>query len=608
MLLTRATPTSRMLSVLFLCTIACGVHGSFFIQENGVLVPSSSEYHAYDDSWSVNFNNVDAVDFDILVFEVCREQPCPSQFDEVSELLDCAGLIDHFNDSTWYNQYISEQISLRGICQSIHDRNDELQIGANAVLLHGDGRPWLSVRQPLALEFLNEEHMLELWTLRVNASDGSMETSRLVREIVVRVTQVLKLQRVFALHQSVMRIFFASPEQSSITFGVQNPCSARGYAAPDFGGVAQRFLDGRERCMWTCRMDMWRQPYNSIPATRQQLNSSHPDFASLDPKYACAVLPKQWVAVFFGFELDTRMLPTSHEYTQVLYDALDSMARSIEKRLATQGGTVLVSLGVHDSLYHTVSFRDQLREKSETACLLTQCHSKWFPNADGWNNEHFVYARRTFEGAANTPGSFMDSILSERFLGGNFLGFNFGLGDAAEPAAEPAHGLFDGSFVAPPASEHGTRLGTLHRQARRAASLRRRTMHLNKLQVDGVVISDDVLALFDSAYRLKIISNLRNVVRAQGDVLNNFSPMMQISQVEDFDISNVLGFVDPENNPLKTHTVTEVSYSNSNYLIVVVSISLIITSVLLLVCVSFLRDVLEKREMRHYETQDTSAY
>jgi hypothetical protein len=93
-----------MLSVLFLAMfIACGVHGSFFIQENGVLVPSSSEYHAYDDSWSVNFNNVDAFDFDILVFEVCWEQPCPSQFDEVSELLDCAGLIDHFNDSTWYN-------------------------------------------------------------------------------------------------------------------------------------------------------------------------------------------------------------------------------------------------------------------------------------------------------------------------------------------------------------------------------------------------------------------------------------------------------------------------------------------------------------------------
>jgi hypothetical protein len=556
----------------------------------------------------VNFNNVDAVDFDILVFEVCREQPCPSQFDEVSELLDCAGLVDHFNDSTWYNQYISEHISLHGICQGIHDRSDELQIGANAVILHGDGRPWLNIRQPLAMEFLNDEHMLELWTRRVNASDGLMETSRLVREIVVRVTQVLKLQRVFALHQSVMRVFFAAPEQSSITFGVQNPCSARGYAAPDFGGVAQRFLDGRERCMWTCRMDRWRQPYNSIPATRQQLNSSHPDFAALDPKYACAVLPNQWVAVFFGFELDTRMLPTEHEYTQVLYDALDSMARSIEKRLATQGRTVLVSLGVHDSLYHTVSFREQLREKSETACLLTQCRSQWFPSADGWNNEHFVYARRTSEGA---PGSFMDSILSERFLGVNFLGFNFGLGDAAEPAAEPVPGLVDGSFVAALANEHGTRPRTLRRQAPRTTSLRRRTMHLNKLQVDGVVLSDDVLALFDSAYRLNMISNLRKVVRAQGDVLESFSPMMQISQVEDFGVSNVLGFVDPENNPLKKPSPQDasvVSYSDSNYIIVVVSISLIITSVLLLVCGSFLREVLEKRESRHRETQYTSAY
>jgi hypothetical protein len=135
MLFTRTTPTSRMLSVLFLTLfVACGVHGSFFIQENGVLVPSSSEYQAYDDSWSVNFNNVDAVDFDILVFEVCREQPCPSQFDEVSERLDCAGLIDHFNDNTWYNQYVSGQISP-------------------------------------ALEFLNDEHMLELWGMSTRAKD-----------------------------------------------------------------------------------------------------------------------------------------------------------------------------------------------------------------------------------------------------------------------------------------------------------------------------------------------------------------------------------------------------------------------------------------------------
>jgi hypothetical protein len=319
-------------------------------------------------------------------------------------------------------------------------------------------------------------------------------------------------------------------------------------------------------------MDLCRQPYNSIPATRQQLNSSHPDFAALDPKYACAVLPKQWVAVFFGFELDTRMLATSHEYTQVLYDALDSMARSIEKRLAKPGRTVLVSLGVHDSLYHTVSFRDQLREKSETACLLTQCHRKWFPSAYGWNNEHFVYARRTFESAVS--GSFTDYIFSEQFLGLNFLGFNFRLGDGAEPLQS----LVDWPFVAPLANEHDARPRTIRRHGPRITSLRRRTMHLNKLQVDGVVISDDVM---------------RKEVRAQGDVLDSFSPTMQISQVEDFDISNVLGFVDPEQNPLKKHTpqdATAVSYcSDSNYLIVVVSISLIITSVLLLVCGRFVR-------------------
>jgi len=599
----RAPPAS-MSALLPALILACGVQGSFVIEENGVLVPSSSEYHAYDDSWRVNFNNVDAVDFDVLVFEVCREEPCPSQLDELSELIDCSGLIDLFNDSSWYNQQVSEQISLSGLCQSIHDNDDELQIGANSVLLDGDGRPWLSVRQPLAVEFLNNEHMLQLWTQRVNASDAPMNTSRLVREVVLRVTQVLKLQRVFALHQSVVRVLFAAPTQSSITFGVQNPCTARGYAAPDFGGVARHFWDGRERCMWSCRMDLWRQPYNSIPATREQLNASHPDFAALDPKYACATIPKQWVAVFFGFELDTHMLATSHEYTQVLYDALDGMARSFEKRLAKQGQTVLVSLAVHDSLYHPVSFRDQLHEKTETSCMLTQCHSKWFPSARGWINEHFVYARRTV--AADIPG--YTSIV--HFFSEQFLGFSFrGVDNASEHTT--LQSLAGRPFLAQLANEYPPRTKTLRRHGPPVTAQRRRTMHLHKLQVDGVMLSDDVLALFDSTYRLNMISNLRQVVRAQGDALDSFSPTLQISQVEDFDISSVIGFVDPEQHPPQTPTpedATAPGYSSSNYIIVVVSISLIVTSVMCLVCVLFVREVCVKRHRRHRETQYESAH
>jgi hypothetical protein len=119
MLFARTTSTPRMLSVLLLVLfLTCDVHGSFVIHENGVLVPSSSEHHSYDDSWSVNFNNVDAIDFDILVYEVCREEPCPLQLDKLSELIDCAEFMNQFNDSAWYNQYVSEQVSMAFVVAS----------------------------------------------------------------------------------------------------------------------------------------------------------------------------------------------------------------------------------------------------------------------------------------------------------------------------------------------------------------------------------------------------------------------------------------------------------------------------------------------------------
>jgi hypothetical protein len=582
-----------LFDVFLVLVVHCAaVRRDFLIPENSILVPSSSEYHAYDDSWSVNFDNVNSVDFDLLVFEVCSENPCRMQLPHVSTLVDCAGLIEHFNNSGWHNQYISERVPFSSLCQLIHEKEDELQVLANSVLLDEAGRPWLAVRQPLALEFLNSEHMLGLWTEPVNASDAQTPD----RQLVLRVTQVLKLHSAFALHQAVVRVSFAPPRQSSLVIGVQNPCTARGYAAPDFGGVTQHFVDGRERCMWTCRMDLWRQPYNSIPPTREQLNSSHPDFAALHTKYACALIPKQWVAVFFGFELDTRMLTTLDAYTQVLYDALDHMAQRLEKNLASQGHTVLVSLAVHDSLYHTVSFRDQVHEKMQTSCMLTQCSNKWFPNALGWNNEHFLYARRS-RAAADAPRM---HVLSETILG--FLGFKVDAEQERTSAWSPVDRLFTDT------------LGDRAKTGKRGTGHRRRTMTLHKLQVDGVLLSDDLRALFDHTFRLNMISNLRNLVREEGIALSSFSETLQVSEVEDFDISNVIGFIDParaQTPPVRDATAGDATAGDATvqnsvhqrHAIVIVSIMLIFTSAIFFVCRYCARNVYENRRRRYNETE-----
>ena len=571
----------KVLVIMALLVQCAAVRRDFFMKENSIVVPSKSEYHAYDDSWSVSFENVNAVDFDLLIFEVCRQHPCPVKMDHMSALVDCAGLLDHFNtsrSSAWHNQFISKLVPFSSLCQLMHEKEDELQLLINSVLLDDVGSPWLTVRQPLALQFLNSEHMLGLWTEPVNASGAvnASDTRTPDRQLVVRVTQVLKLHSAFALHQAVVRVLFAVPVPSSLVFGVTNPCTARGFTAPEFGGVSLHFADGRDRCMWSCRVDLWQQPYNSVPATPSQLNSSHPDFAALHTKYACVAIPKEWVAVFFGFELDTHMLTTSDAYTQVLYDALDDMAQRLQQILSSHGHTVLVSLAVHDSLYHTVSFRDQVRQKISTSCMLTQCSATWFPDAVGWNNEHFLYARRS---TAHTP--LYESLL--RFMGVAVDSSYTGLSDLA-------HRPFAGRLAA----ERGT-------------AQRRRTMNLHKLQVDGVVLSDDLRALYDSTFRINMVSNLRTVVREQGDALDSFSATLQISQVEDFDISNVIGFADPAHvqRPPAAGDMEEPvrpePYSESSHMIVVVAIALIIASVMCLVCMLFVKEIVGNRRRRHYE-------
>lgn len=614
-----ATPRAsrRGMCVLFLVVLLVGgASGSFVIPENSVLLPSSSDYRAYENSWTVNFDNVNAVDFDILIVEVCRGQPCPVQLEAFSGLVDCDALVRTFNDSAWYNHYISSQIASSSslLCNNMHSGPDEVQMEANVILQDSDGRPWVILRQPLALEVVNDQDLLSRWGHEINSTDVGINTSRPVYEIVLRITQVLKLQRVFALHQSLVRVVVVTPTPSSMIFSVQNPCAARGYVAPEFGGVTLKEVNRRERCIWTCRVDLLRQPYNSVPPTREQLNSSHPDFAGVDPKYACLELPKDWAAVFFGFEIDTHMIATSDEYTQVLYDALDHMARGIQKEFANEGKAVLVALAVHDSVYHPQRFREQLREKAEAKCLLMQCENRWFPDAQGWTNRYFVYAetRRGLRNESRTTeytAPSMISILYRRFLQ-RFAAFDFGGGGSAVGQETTLRSLVHGPFPASFAHAHATGPATPPRVPKRIASSslagqRRRTMSLHSLKIDGVVISGDLGVLTEDSERLQLITDIRDSVYSQGEMLLSFSASLQISRVEDFDISSVVGFVTPQAIPAAKNPPNPVNYWASNYIIIIVSISLIITGVMLLVCALLIRDVLANRRRRYEDNVDS---
>ena len=51
--------------------------------------------------------------------------------------------------------------------------------------------------------------------------------------VAVRVSYITVLHRVFSMRRSVLRIELRRPVRSALSFGVQNPCTAAGFSAPE---------------------------------------------------------------------------------------------------------------------------------------------------------------------------------------------------------------------------------------------------------------------------------------------------------------------------------------------------------------------------------------
>ena len=95
-----------------------------------------------------------------------------------------------------------------------------------------------------------------------------------------------------------------------------------------------------------------------------------------------------------------------------------------------------------------------------------------------------------------------------------------------------------------------------------------------------MIVSDDIDSLTDDSQRIQMITNLRDSVYSQGRMLNSFSNSLQISRVEGFDISSVVGVVDLHVIP--TPPLNSANYMSHAYIIIIVSIAMIVMGVMCL--------------------------
>lgn len=386
------------LILLSLCPWVPWTH-AYDIQDIDLVKVTRADYHAYDNAWSVYLYKEDGYVHEVLIIEICRP-PCTHALPLAEEQLDCAALASSLNDTGWYNAYIASQVhNSSHLCDLLRSRAAVFQNSANHVLDATEGVPLVRLRAPLVLAIFNDENFVSAWTTQV--------TPELV-SLTMRITQVAPLQNVFVVHRSVFTVQLTRPMQSILTLSVQNPCTAVGFSAPAFASVASVSVRGRQRCMWNCRSDRIRKPYNSVPPTRDEMNASSPQHAALSLPYECLPLSSAWTATFFELTLESSMLPSDSEYAQTFYDALDRFAAAVERNLtAGRGGSHVLLLAIKDSMYHPVSFEQWARDLSEAACTVSGCGV-----LSELVNPHFFYQRRRLLAAeppgASVPGQLVD--------------------------------------------------------------------------------------------------------------------------------------------------------------------------------------------------------
>ena len=394
---------------------------------------TGAEFRAYENAWSVFFEAGQVDENNVLLVSLCRVQsslpggggggsggtptqlpaPCAPAAERY-HLLDCAQLLRAVHDRQWHNAYIAglEEAAnglpeaANGLCEDIRSAPRALQASLDNVLSDAAGGALVRLRPPHVLVVFNEAEVIGNWTTVSEhdaqgddaQGDDAQGNNDGIRQddlvIAFRVTQLAAVGEKFAVRHAVHNVVMPRPHQSALTLSMQNGCVAIGLSAPAFGNVRSVDVGGRPRCVWECRADMLRQPYNSEPPTPAQLDPSHPDHAQLAVKYACIALPSTWVAAVFGFVVETSVSPSDVGYAQALFDAVDRLALSVGKDMIAAGLQGVMLFSIRDTVYHS-SFAERIGQLQAAACVVAAVADSACSTASSTvKNPDYVYRRR----------------------------------------------------------------------------------------------------------------------------------------------------------------------------------------------------------------------
>lgn len=268
---------------------------------------------------------------------------------EINTPIDCRDLTEVLQNEGWLNENLNKQLHVRAA-----DGNDVQSsqcLGQEQALACALQSGLLCVLYPGGLQLAHNED--ELRRFGTSIIDDRLQ----LRVRLLYLTHMSEIS-MYIVHAVCQTLQVSRPKASTAAISIQNECVRRGFRSPTYSSMRLvRYPLGTEICIWECRPDYVRWPWNSDPlqdSTPSGLPLSDSD-AQLTPE--CKPIPEKFIAVEFSLRSEVRAAIVIPELlTPEFMQTLNALALSFQKEFTIANPDIkdaLVLLSVAGSIYHT---------------------------------------------------------------------------------------------------------------------------------------------------------------------------------------------------------------------------------------------------------------
>lgn len=339
-----------MLRVLCVC-LGLAASAAFMDIDGGGDGAMVVRYDASSQSWMVDTGARFSAD---LVIPLACWEPAVCGEVTASGIVPCEALLGLLQPAGWKNEPLEALLAAGGACDGVLGRLGEAAQRAEAQKELRDvcAGGCIQVQVPRGLRVFNDAG-LQRWQVHSNHSgdpDAGRGEQEEVYDVPVTLVFVSVAADLFSVH--AQRLHLQLKHDASLgaaIVSVAHWCTQLGLVAPELSTMdIFRTPVGRQVCVWTCRPDHVRWPWNSHPGRRDEA----------DGVRRCRPIPEQFGAVVFDmFVLTTARNPVPELLWYAVFDGLESAAAQMEAALARAGVRgAMVSLKVPDSEFDDMAF------------------------------------------------------------------------------------------------------------------------------------------------------------------------------------------------------------------------------------------------------------